>query len=367
MSGMTNAARTIRIGIIGSGGIARAHVAAYKTIEHAEIVAVADVFPGKAQEFIEANGLTGAQAFENHRALLELDLDGVSVCTPNVAHFQPTVDALRAGKQVLLEKPMSVTLEEAVEMVHVSRQTGNMLSIGFQPRYDPNMDIIRNIVQSGQLGNVYYVETGGGRRRGMPRGTFVRKELAGAGAMADIGCYSLDMALNALGYPKPLSVSAYTSNFFGTNPQHHPESDRFDVEDFGVALVRLEGGIALNFKISWAMHMDTLGATMFLGSEGGLKITPAGKGPWSGVWDGKVGSITLFHDVLGHQTESPIPIREHNVNLFHEKVKDFVSAIREGRSAPIPGEQIVYNQAIIDGVLRSSELKREVEISLPNL
>jgi predicted dehydrogenase len=358
---------TIRIGIIGSGGIARAHVAAYKTIENVQIVAVADVVPGKAREFIEATGLADALPFEDHRELLQLDLDGVSICTPNMAHYRTSVDALEAGKQVLLEKPMSVTLDEAIEMVQAAKRTGNMLSIGFQPRYDPNMDIIRNIVQSGQLGNVYYVETGGGRRRGMPRGTFVRKELAGAGAMADIGCYSLDMALNALGYPKPLSVSAYTSNFFGTNPKHHPEADKFDVEDFGVALVRLEGGIALNFKISWAMHMDTLGATMFLGSEGGLKITPAGKGPWSGVWDGKVGSITLFHDVLGHQTESPIPIKEHTINLFHEKVKDFVKAIREGRAAPIPGEQILYNQAIIDGVLRSSELKREVEISLPGM
>lgn len=359
--------QTIRIGIIGSGGIARSHVGAYKTIENVQIVAVADVVPGKAQQFIEENGLAGALPFTDHRELLRLDLDGVSICTPNMAHCRTSVDALEAGKHVLVEKPMSVSLDEALEMVDAAKRSGNKLSIGFQPRYDPNMDVIRRIVQSGQLGKIYYVETGGGRRRGMPRGTFVRRELAGAGAMADIGCYSLDMALNALGYPKPLSVSAYTSNLFGTNPLHHPEADKFDVEDFGVALVRLEGGIALNFKISWAMHMDTLGATMFLGSDGGLKITPAGKGPWSGVWDGKVGSITLFHDVLGHQTESPIPIKEHSLNLFHEKVKDFVRAIREGRGAPIPGDQILYNQAIIDGVLRSSELGREVDISLPEL
>ncbi|PYI54379.1 Gfo/Idh/MocA family protein [Paenibacillus flagellatus] len=357
--------KTIRVGIIGSGGIARAHAAAYKTMDHVEIAAVADVVPGKAQQFIDRDELKDAQPFEDHRELLALDLDGVSICTPNKAHHRTAVDALEAGKHVLLEKPMSVTLDEAIDMVQTSKRTGSMLSIGFQPRYDPNMDIVRNIVQSGRLGSVYYVETGGGRRRGMPGGTFISKELAGAGAMADIGCYSLDMALNALGYPKPLTVSAYTSNLFGTNPRYHREAERFDVEDFGVALVRLEGGIALNFKISWAMHMDTLGATMFLGSEGGLKVTPAGVGPWSGVWDGKVGSITLFHDLLGHHTESPIPVKEHSINLFHEKVRDFVAAIREGRGAPIPGEQILYNQAIIDGVLRSSELKREVEIALP--
>ena len=120
---------------------------------------------------------------------------------------------------------MSVTLAEAVDMVNAQQQSGKILTIGFQPRYDPNMKLVQDIVQSGKLGSVYYVETGGGRRRGMPGGTFIRKELAGAGAMADIGCYSLDMALNAMGYPRPLTVLAFTSNHFGTNKLYHPEAD----------------------------------------------------------------------------------------------------------------------------------------------
>ncbi|MFC4778652.1 Gfo/Idh/MocA family protein [Paenibacillus sp. GCM10023252] len=357
----------IRVGIIGSGGIARAHAAAYKTMIGVEIVAVADVVPGRAKQFIEQEQLGFALAFEDHRKLLELDLDGVSVCTPNFAHYETSVDALNAGKHVLVEKPMSVTLEQAVDMVAASQQSDRMLSVGFQPRYDPNMKTIRDLVQTGQLGKVYFVETGGGRRRGMPGGTFIRQELAGAGAMADIGCYSLDMALSALGYPKPLTVSAYTSNYFGTNPKYHSEADKFNVEDFGVAMIRLEGDIVLNYKISWAMHMDTLGATMFLGTDAGLKITPAGSGPWSGVWDGSVGSITLFHDVLGHHTESPIPVAQHGINLFEAKVHDFVAAIRDGKPAPIPGADILYNQAIIDGVLRSAASRREVEIHIPEL
>jgi predicted dehydrogenase len=360
-------AASVRIGIIGSGGIARAHVHAYKQIPDVEIRAVADVVPGKAEAFIRDLGLTGAQAFEDHRRLLELDLDGVSVCTPNVAHYETTVDALRAGKHVLVEKPMAVTLEQAVEMARTAKRTGRILTIGFQPRYDPNMRLIKRIVQSGQLGKVYYVETGGGRRRGMPGGTFIRRELAGAGAVADIGCYSLDLALDALGYPRPLTVSAYTSNYFGTSPKYHPEAERFEVEDFGVALVRLEGGIVLNFKISWAMHMDSLGATMWLGTEAGLKVTPAGSGPWSGVWDGGVGSITLYHDLLGSHVDTVIPVRGHNVQIFVEKVRDFVQAIREGRPAPIPGEQIVRNQAIIDGILRSAQQGREVAIEIPEI
>jgi len=358
-------AATIQIGIIGSGGIAGAHAGAYKQMTDVEVKAVADVIPGKAAEFIARHGLTGAQAFDDHNKLLEVALDGVSVCTPNVAHHRTSIDALEAGKNVLTEKPMAVTLQQAVEMARAAKRAGKILTVGFQPRYDPNMVMVKRVVQSGQLGKIYYVETGGGRRRGMPGGTFIRKDLAGAGALADIGCYSLDMALNALDYPKPLTVSAYASNYFGTSPKYHGESAKFDVEDFGVALVRLEGGIVLNFKISWAMHMDTLGATMFLGTDAGLKVTPAGSGPWSGVWDGGVGSVTLYHDLLGMHTESPLPVQRHNVQIFYEKVRDFVVAIRDGKPAPIPGEQIVRNQAVIDGLLRSAAEGREVAIEIP--
>lgn len=357
--------RTLKVGIIGSGGIARAHVSAYRKLPYVEIVAVADVIPGKAQQFVDTEQLNGAAAYDGHSLLLEQDLDAVSICTPNVSHHVTTVDSLRAGKQVLLEKPMSVTFQEALEMTKAARETGSMLTIGFQPRYDPNMKLLQDIVQSGRLGKVYYAETGGGRRRGMPGGTFISKKLAGAGAMADIGCYSLDMALNAMGYPKPITVSAFTSNHFGTNPLYHQEASKFEVEDFGVAMVRFENDLVLQFKISWAMHMDTLGATMFLGTDAGLKVTPAGSGPWSGVWDGAVGSITLFHDEYGGHTSTPIPLVDHQLNLFDEKVRDFAEAVQGGRPAPIPGEQILIQQAIIDGVLRSAETRREVAIELP--
>jgi len=357
----------LRVGIIGSGGIARKHARTYKEIPYVDVVGVCDIVPGRAQAFIEAEGLAGAKAFENQDDLFALGVDAVSVCTPNVAHHSTSVAALNAGVHVLVEKPLAVTLDQAIDMVRAAKRSGKILSVGFQPRYDPNTRVIKEIVQSGELGTIYYVETGGGRRRGMPKGTFIKKEIAGAGAMADIGCYSLDLVMNALGYPKPLTVSAATYNYFGTSPKHHPQADQFDVEDFGAAFVRLEGGTTLNFKIAWAMHMDTLGATFFLGSEAGLKLTPAGSGPWSGVWDGGVGSITLFYDKFGHLTESPIPVKAHNIDIFAEKVKDFARAVREGDVAPIPAEQILRQQAIIDGVLRSAQEGREVEIVIPEI
>lgn len=356
----------IKIGIIGSGGIAESHARSYQAMDEVEIIGIADVVAGKAQQFIDKLNIQGAKAFENHTELLELELDAVSICVPNVAHYQTSIDALKAGKHVLVEKPLSVTLEQGIEMVEVSKEIGKMLSVGFQPRYDPNMKKLNEIVQSGQLGDVYYIEVGGGRRRGMPGGTFINKSLAGAGAMADIGTYSLDLALNALGHPKPLTVSAYISNHFGTNPDYHPEADKFEVEDFGVAMIRLEGGIILNFKISWAMHMDSLGPAIFLGKKAGLKLTNSGQGPWSGVWDGGLGSMSLFYDEGDEHIEKVIPIEEHSIDVFDAKIRDFVLAIKDGGSAPIPAEEILSNQAIIDGIFRSAELGREVEVNLPN-
>lgn len=235
----------LRIGIIGTGGISNSHVKAYQQMEDVEIVAGADIVPGKAREALDRWNLPQAKAFENTQEMLDtMELDAVSVCTYNTAHAECAIQALRAGCHVLLEKPMTVTLEDAQAVRRVEKETGKILTIGFQPRYDGRMRKIKEIVQSGQLGKVYYIQTGGGRRRGIPGSTFIEKRYAGVGALADIGCYSLDMVLNALGYPKPLTVSAVSYDYFGKNPKYTPPEDaaRFSVDDFCGAFIRLEGG-----------------------------------------------------------------------------------------------------------------------------
>ena len=140
-------ASNIRIGIIGSGGIAGAHARAYKQMKDVEIIAVQDVVPGKADEFISKWELDGAVGYQDHLDLLKLDLDGVSVCTPNVAHHRTSIDALMAGKNVLVEKPLAVTLQQGIEMVQAAKKSEKILTVGFQPRYDPNMKAIKEIVE----------------------------------------------------------------------------------------------------------------------------------------------------------------------------------------------------------------------------
>ena len=262
---------------------------------------------------------------------------------------------------------MGVTVEEATDIIRAEKRSGKLLSIGFQPRMDENMQMIKKIVQSGELGRIYYIQTGGGRRRGIPNSTFIEQKTAGIGALGDIGCYSLDMVLNAINYPKPLTVSGYKSNYFGTNPKYNNPKDaaRFNVDDFAAAFIRLEGDIVLDFRIAWAMHLDTPGDTVLLGTEGALRI------PSTECWNGTVGGpMKLYKDVAGQQVEVVIPLCPQGDSfggLFYKKLRSFIEAIVTGGEAPIPSSQIFYNQAILDAIVKSADLGHEIEIVLPNI
>lgn len=365
--------RKIRVGIVGCGWIAEAHLISYLNCPDVEVVAACDLIPGKAKALLDRYNLTDAKTdYPSHKEMIDdksLELDAISVCTYNRQHAAPCIYGLENGLHVLVEKPFTVTLDEAVEVMKAEKASGKVLSIGFQPRFDANMRMIKKIVESGELGKVYYVQTGGGRRKGIPTplGTsFIENETAGLGALADIGCYSLDMVLNALGHPKPLTVTGYKSDFFGKNPASypgHPEyADKFGVDDFAAGFIRLENDIIIDFRISWAMHMDNAGDTLILGTKGGLRI------PSTECWNGSVGgAMRIFHDVCGEPTDTVVPILPSGEDLFLQKVRAFLDAIKNGTPSPIPSSQIIYNQAILDGIARSAELGREVTIEIPEI
>ena len=371
-----DASKKVRIGIIGTGWIADAHISNYLKMPDVEIVAGADLIPGKAEAFFKKHGVEGVKCYPSHKAMLDdesLKLDGVSVCTYNMTHAECTIYALDKGVNVLLEKPMCVTLEEGIEILKAEKRSGKVLSIGFQPRFDPNMKMLKEVVQSGVLGKIYYLQSGGGRRRGIPTPfgtTFIEKETGGIGALGDIGCYSLDMLLNAIGYPKPLSVTGYTSDFFGTDPNYvgykqsgHPEYyKKFGVDDFAAGFVRLEGDIILDFRIAWAMNIDTPGDALILGTKGGLRI------PSTDCWNGSIGgNLKLYSEVGGEQVVTEIPMKKSDVPCFEVKIRSFLDAIKEGGKAPVPASQIIYNQAILSGIKKSADLGREIEIEIPEI
>ena len=372
------AEKKIRIGIIGCGGIAHAHMGAYLNRKDIEFVAGCDIIPGKAEAFFKEFGVEGVRCYTSHEEMLDKEqLDGVSVCTYNRQHAAPTIYALNKGVNVIVEKPFAVTLDECIEMMRAEKKSGKILTIGFQPRFDRNMQNIKRIVESGELGHVYYIQTGGGRRRGIPcsdtKTTFIEDGTAGVGALGDIGCYSLDMVLNAIGYPTPLAVSGFKYDFFGKDPETYrfnnknPDyiAGKFGVDDFAGALIRLEGGVILDFRIAWAMNVNTPGDTIILGTKAGLRI------PSTDCWNGSVGGpMTIYRECAGQSIEVQVPILKDDPadgSLWDRKIGSFITAIKEGGTAPVPSSQIIKNQAIIDGIMRSAALDREVEINIPEI
>ena len=361
--------RKLRIGIIGTGGIAGSHIASYKKQPDVEVVAGADLIPGKAEKFFKDNGVE-AKAFTDYKEMIDtMNLDAVSVCTYNRTHAECTIYALEHGLPVLLEKPMTVTLDEAIAIREAEKKSGKIVSVGFQPRFDANMQMIKKIVQSGELGRIYYVQTGGGRRHGIPVSwseTFIENDKAGLGALGDIG--SIDLVMNALGNPKPLTVTGTATDYFGTTPEAYsqvgkPEcAKKFSVDDFASAYIRLEGGIILDFRIAWYMHLDTPGDTIIMGTKGSLRI------PSTDCWNGSFNKpMTIYHDVAGEPVETVVPLLPATPDLFDRKIRSFLNAVITGGEAPVPTSQIIYNQAILDGIQRSSDCGHEVEIEIPEV
>ena len=369
---VVNADKKLRIGVIGTGGISGAHINTYRAQPDVELVAGCDLIPGKAEKKFAECGVEGAKFFTDYKEMIDtMNLDAVSVCTYNRTHAECTIYALEHGLHVLLEKPMTVTLDEAVAIRKAEKKSGKIVSVGFQPRFDANMQMIKKIVQSGELGRVFYVQTGGGRRHGIPVSwseTFIENDKAGLGALGDIGCYSIDLVMNALGNPKPLTVSGTATDYFGTTPEAYsqvgkPEcAKKFSVDDFASAYIRLEGGIILDFRIAWYMHLDTPGDTIIMGTKGSLRV------PSTDCWNGSFNKpMTIYHDVAGEPVQTQIPLLPETKDLWNRKIRSFLDSIHNGTEAPVPTSQIIYNQAILSGIQDTSECGHEVEINIPEI
>ena len=137
---------------------------------------------------------------------------------------------------------------------------------------------------------------------------------------------------------------------------------KFSVDDFASAYIRLEGGIILDFRIAWYMHLDTPGDTIIMGTKGSLRI------PSTDCWNGSFNKpMTIYHDVAGEPVETVVPLLPATTDLFDRKIRSFLNAVITGGEAPVPTSQIIYNQAILDGIQRSSDCGHEVEIEIPEV
>ncbi len=353
--------KKLGIGIIGSGGIAQScHMPGYASIpDKCEIVAVADANEETAKAAAEKFGV--GKIFIDYKDLLALpEVDAVSVATPNAFHKQPTIDALRAGKHVLCEKPMAMNGNECREMICAQMESGKLLQIALQWRFGGAVKFMRQFIDSGQMGDIYYARAMALRRRGVPGwGVFIDKEKQGGGPLIDIGVHILDLTLFLMGYPKPISASGKTYNAMGTNPKYfNPWGDydrtKFTVEDFAVGFIRFENGQTITLESSFMANVEReiFGCHLF-GTDAGALLDLFGPHP-----------VTIYSEVdkqLFDMTPQNIP----TVKSMHtDEVVAFVNAILENKPSPVPGEQGLILNAVFDALYKSSDTGKEEPVDV---
>jgi len=204
----------LRAGVVGLGWAGQQHMAAYAAMEGVSLVGVAGMEADRRTDLAAAYGATACATLDD---LLALDLDLVSLATPTAMHAPMAIQALAAGAHVLTEKPMAETAEAAGRMVAAARQHDRVLEVTFNKRRGRETVALKQAVENGVLGEIYYVKAGWVRRRGIPGlgSWFTRKAMAGGGPMMDIGVHVLDMAFHVMGEPEVRSVSGATYSHFG--------------------------------------------------------------------------------------------------------------------------------------------------------
>ncbi|HSI73744.1 MAG TPA: Gfo/Idh/MocA family oxidoreductase [Fimbriimonas sp.] len=353
-------AKKLKIGIIGSGGIAQGcHMRGYASIpELCEIVAVCDVNPEMAKK--AADKFNVETIYSDFRELVaNKEIDAVSVATPNKYHVEPTVAALNSGKHVLCEKPLGMNAEECRRMCRAAKDNKRILQVGLQTRFSGPLRFMKDYIDGGNMGHIYYARAQALRRRGVPAwGVFIDKDQQGGGPLIDIGVHVLDMTLFMMGYPKPVSASGKTWQTLGKNAElwnawGDYDRNKFTVEDFAVGLIKFDDDSVVCLESSFMGNLEgDPYRTQLFGTKAGAMVDP-GKNTLE--------IYTEQNKQLFNMTPSNIP----NVESAHTaEVQAFVDAILNDKASPVPGENGLILNAIFDALYKSSETGQEQPIDV---
>jgi predicted dehydrogenase len=346
--------KKIKVGIIGTGSISGVHITGYKALSNVELHAVCDINESRARACAERNGIK--HIFTDYNEMLKLEeLDAVSVCTWNNVHAPASIAALKAGKHVLCEKPMAMNYQEAVEMEKAAKEAGKLLMIGFVRRFGNDARILKDFIDSGMLGEVYFSKASYLRRFGAPGGWFGDSKRSGGGPLIDLGVHVIDLVRYLTGKPKAVSVYGATfnrlglrSNIKGARGYVSADSDNnFDVEDLAVALIRFDNGSLLSLETSFSLNIkNDSGNIELFGTKSGARLDP------------KLEFYSEMNDYLvdiapAHNTALSFD------GLFENEMSHFIDCITKGKECISPAEDGVELMKIIDGIYRSAKNERE--------
>lgn len=343
---------TLRIGVIGLG-MGRHHIAGYQSHPGAQVVAASDVDENRLSEICDKYNVP--QRYTSVADMLANErLDVVSVATPNRYHKELALAAFAAGCHVLCEKPMAMSAAEGREMLAAAQQAGKRLMINFSYRFSDQSVALKQQVDSGMLGDIYFARTVWHRRRGLPGfgGWFGQKELSGGGPLIDLGVHRLDLALWLMGYPRPVWVLGSTYNPIGSAMAAR-QGKQFDVEDLAVGLVKFENGATLELEASWATNMKE---SEFMETR---------------LYGTKAGLVQRNLDET-YKFEAEIYLEKEGAHFdmkLHPPVPGavspyvhFVDAILNDRPHTAPGEEGLLVMEILDAIYRSAAEGGPVQI-----
>ncbi len=352
--------KDVKVAIIGCGTIANsAHIPAYLKAPGVEIKYFCDIIPERADAAVEKYGC-GTAIYDYHEILNDPELDAVSVCTHNDFHSIISIDFMRAGKDVLCEKPAARILSEALEMQKVAHETGAILNIGVCNRFGTQVNQVKKMIDDGELGEVYHVYASFRAYRSIPGigGDFTRKASAGGGALIDWGVHYIDLILYCCGEPKPITASGEAFCKLGKNIKDYvytsmwaeetkEEDGVYDVDDSVVGLVRTDGPV-ISFNGAWAQNINEKETYIdFIGTKGGIRLQYCGDFTYYGVKNGML-------------TEMATSYRKNN--FYEEEVLSFVDCIKTRAHNQAYIDYAVETSRILQAIYDSSEQHREIVI-----
>lgn len=274
--------KTYKLAIIGCGGIANGkHMPSLKKLNNVEMVAFCDIVEHRAIEAAGNYGVEGAKVYTDYTELLKDEsIDIVHVCTPNDSHADIAIAALEAGKHVMSEKPMAKTAADAGRMLEAAKRTGKKLTVGYNNRFRTDSQILKQICEAGELGDVYYAKAHAVRRRAVPTwGVFLDEEKQGGGPLIDIGTHALDLTLWMMDNYKPKVVLGQSFHKLSgrenaANAWGPWDPAQFTVEDSAFGMIVMENGATIVLESSWALNtleVDEAKCTLS-GTEGGADM-----------------------------------------------------------------------------------------------
>jgi predicted dehydrogenase len=348
----------MKIALIGCGKIANsAHLPALSVMPDLEIAYAADLIEERALSAQKQYGCR--QALRDYRAALgDRDVKAVFVLTPNFSHYTITMDALKAGKHVFCEKPITSNYALSKEMAAEADKRNLILNIGVCNRYHKSVELIKNFVEQGRLGELYHIYCSFRSFRSIPGlgGAFTSKEKSGGGVLIDWGIHFLDLILYITGV-KIRSVSASTYNKLGRDISAYVYKDMWagppvpggvcDVDDMVTGFIRTSGA-SISFNGAWAQNIDEKEMFVdFMGDKGGIRLQYGQGFTFYTAQDGVLQSL---------KPDYYIP------DMYQREDQRFIEAVRQGIKTRSHIGAVLESARLLDAIYESAEKEAEIRL-----